>query len=151
MKKLALLLAAVALVVVTVALPAAAAKADKTVKADSPIKAKGKLKGGGKFKGKLKDAAITVDPATDTATVEGTLVGEATQDDGEVVPVQEPIEETVSLESTTCPILTLTIEGLFLDLLGLQLIITELDLTLQGETGDGKLLGNILCSLTDAA
>jgi hypothetical protein len=51
-------------------------------------------------------------------------------------------------QAQTCDILTLLIPGgIFLDLLGLQLIIAPIAILLQAVAGAGNLLGNLLCAI----
>ena len=51
-------------------------------------------------------------------------------------------------QAETCNILTLLIPGgIFLDLLGLQLIINPISILLRAVTGENNLLGNLLCAL----
>jgi hypothetical protein len=46
-----------------------------------------------------------------------------------------------------CTILDLTLGPLHLDLLGLVVDLNQVHLVITGETGDGKLLGNLLCGI----
>jgi hypothetical protein len=48
----------------------------------------------------------------------------------------------------SCDIQYLDLGPIHLDLLGLTLDLSELELDLNGQTGNGKLLGNLLCSVT---
>jgi len=54
---------------------------------------------------------------------------------------------TVQQEPGTCTILTLNIAPIFLDLLGLVIETSEINLVITAETGPGNLLGNLLCAL----
>jgi hypothetical protein len=154
MRKVMLLIAAISLLVFTVTSPVIADKggiAHNPQKLQLPkkMKAQGKLKGGGSFDGTLSDPELSV---TDegmflSGTLEGTL-----KKNGKTKPVKEEIvDEPISeIEQTegTCHILTLSVDNLFLDLLGLQVVISDLDLTVQGaETGP---LGSLLCDLVNA-
>jgi hypothetical protein len=49
--------------------------------------------------------------------------------------------------NNTCPILLLDFGGLFLDVLGLELTITEFEIIVEAVAGPGRLLGNLLCAL----
>jgi hypothetical protein len=49
--------------------------------------------------------------------------------------------------AATCEILNLVLGPLDLDLLGLQVNLSQVILTVTGETGAGQLLGNLLCGL----
>jgi hypothetical protein len=46
-----------------------------------------------------------------------------------------------------CTILTLVLGPLHLDLLGLVVDLSQINLTITGQTGPGQLLGNLLCGL----
>lgn len=50
----------------------------------------------------------------------------------------------------TCTILDLTLGPLHLDLLGLVVDLNQVHLTITGQTGNGQLLGNLLCGLANA-
>lgn len=49
--------------------------------------------------------------------------------------------------AATCNILNLTLGPLDLDLLGLRVQLDQVNLDITGETGEGKLLGNLLCAV----
>jgi hypothetical protein len=49
-----------------------------------------------------------------------------------------------------CTILDLTLGPLHLDLLGLVVDLNQVHLTITGQTGNGQLLGNLLCGLANA-
>jgi hypothetical protein len=51
-------------------------------------------------------------------------------------------------QQETCEILTLTLAPIYLNLLGLVVETTEINLVITGETGEGNLLGNLLCGIT---
>lgn len=48
-----------------------------------------------------------------------------------------------------CTILTLDLGPLDLELLGLRVQLSEIELDITGETGEGNLLGNLLCAVAD--
>jgi hypothetical protein len=50
----------------------------------------------------------------------------------------------------TCSILDLTLGPLHLNLLGLVVDLNQVHLTITGQTGNGQLLGNLLCGLANA-
>lgn len=52
--------------------------------------------------------------------------------------------------SGSCSILDLTLGPLHLDLLGLVVDLNQVHLTITGQTGNGQLLGNLLCGLANA-
>jgi hypothetical protein len=51
-------------------------------------------------------------------------------------------------QQATCPILTLSLAPITLDLLGLVVQTSAINLVITGETGAGNLLGNLLCAIT---
>lgn len=51
--------------------------------------------------------------------------------------------------AATCDILTLSLGPLDLDLLGLVIHLDPINLTIDAESGNGNLLGNLLCSVSD--
>jgi hypothetical protein len=55
---------------------------------------------------------------------------------------EEPPEEPAS-----CPILDLQLGPLDLDLLGLRVQLSQIDLDITAEPGPGNLLGNLLCAV----
>jgi hypothetical protein len=55
---------------------------------------------------------------------------------------EEPPEE-----QTGCPILDLQLGPLDLDLLGLRVQLSQIDLNITAEPGPGNLLGNLLCAV----
>ena len=50
--------------------------------------------------------------------------------------------------AATCPILHLDLGPLFLDVLGLQVDLSQVVLDIVAESGAGNLLGNLLCAVT---
>lgn len=46
-----------------------------------------------------------------------------------------------------CPILTLDVGAIFLDLLGLQITVSEIEIDIVAVAGPGNLLGNLLCAV----
>jgi hypothetical protein len=53
----------------------------------------------------------------------------------------------VNIAATTCSILHLDLGPLALNLLGLQVNLSEIVIDITGVTGPGNLLGNLLCSV----
>ena len=77
----------------------------------------------------------------------GTLTGELTNLlTREVQQVSQRITLPVSA-SGTCEILDLTLGPLDFDLLGLQVHLDQVHLTITAEQGPGNLLGNLLCAI----
>ena len=84
---------------------------------------------------------------TDLAFQDGQLV--ATLDiAGQTLSV--PLDVTIDFSTdATCPILNVEIpDGIHLDLLGLKVDTSGICLNISGETGEGNLLGNLLCGIT---
>ena len=65
-----------------------------------------------------------------------------------VVPAPVP---TVNIPAPECTILAVSVSDLRLNLLGLIILIPELQLTAGGVTGPDALLGNVLCNLAGGA
>jgi hypothetical protein len=85
----------------------------------------------------------------------GTLTGILTQASGATTAIVRnlTIPTTVSQQAAVvaqaaCPILHLDLAPLALDLLGLQLNLSQVVLDLGAEPGPGNLLGNLLCAVT---
>jgi hypothetical protein len=107
---------------------------------------------------------IAVEGVTDTGTFEGVLditgisrdgdqllvdgVLQGTHTAGEVVT--DVTQEFTDVEVDTdgrCPILFLDIGPIFLDLLGLEVDLSQIVLDITAVSGPGKLLGNLLCAI----
>jgi hypothetical protein len=65
-------------------------------------------------------------------------------------PVPAPIPDVSVPAQPECTILAVTVSDLRLNLLGLVILIPELQLTAGGVTGPDALLGNVLCNLAGA-
>ena len=68
-----------------------------------------------------------------------------------IVPAQVTMQQVVSpaqIEPTACGILHLDLGPLFLDLLGLQVDLSQVVLDIAAQPGPGNLLGNLLCAVT---
>ena len=104
---------------------------------------------GGTFEGVLDITQLEVVNGVLTAT--GTLIGTATQ--GSVVTeiTQEFTDIPLSLLSNgvgaACDILTLDLGPLHLDLLGLVVDLSAVELDITAVPGPGNLLGNLLCAV----
>jgi hypothetical protein len=78
------------------------------------------------------------------ATVE--VVGQVTG--GFTQTINETITQVVNNQlSRRCTILTLDLGPLFLDVLGLEIDLSEIELDITAVSGPGNLLGNLLCAL----
>lgn len=86
--------------------------------------------------------------------VAGDLTGTLTDALGNTIgsvtglPITLPVAGSAS--SGSCTILDLTLGPLHLDLLGLVVDLNQVHLTITGQTGNGQLLGNLLCGLANA-
>jgi hypothetical protein len=137
-----------ALLVVTIAAPAEAARRHRGI----PVT--GTLEDGGTFTGKILYRNLSVSPneAGDALVLSGKLRGVAKLADGTEKLVRAPFEtEILSLanggDASTCDILNLDLAPIHLDLLGLVIDLDEVHLDITGQRGAGKLLGNLLCGL----
>jgi hypothetical protein len=80
----------------------------------------------------------------------GRLVGTATNTAGEVLSIARLISIPVgdlTAENATCEILSLDLGPLNLDLLGLVIDLSDIQLDITAVPGAGNLLGNLLCSV----
>ena len=73
----------------------------------------------------------------------GTVIGSVTNQ-----PISVPV--TGAAATGSCSILDLTLGPLHLDLLGLVVDLNQVHLQITGQTGNGQLLGNLLCGLANA-
>jgi hypothetical protein len=64
------------------------------------------------------------------------------------LPITLPVGGAAA--SGTCSILDLTLGPLHLNVLGLVVDLNQVHLTITGQTGNGQLLGNLLCGLANA-
>jgi hypothetical protein len=85
----------------------------------------------------------------------GTLAGVLTQSSGVTTAVVRNLtipatvtQQAAVVAQAACPILHLDLAPLALDLLGLQLNLSQVVLDLGAEPGPGNLLGNLLCAVT---
>jgi hypothetical protein len=144
----ALFVGMLALLVVTIAAPAEAQRRHPGI----PVR--GTLSDGGSFAGKILYRGLSVSPnqAGDALVLRGVIRGVATLEDGTKKQIQERFStDIVSLtnggDAETCDILNLDLGPIHLDLLGLVVDLSEVHLDITGQTGQGKLLGNLLCAL----
>ncbi len=108
--------------------------------------------GGGTFTGTLTNLQFV--NTNGVLGVAGNLTGTLTDAAGNVigtvtgVPITLPVGGAAT--SGGCSILDLTLGPLHLDLLGLVVDLNQVHLTVTGQTGNGQLLGNLLCGLANA-
>ena len=112
----------------------------------------GTTAGGGTFTGSLTNVQFVNQGGV--LTLVGNLTGTLTSATGAVLgtvsnlPISLPV--TGAAPTGTCSILDLTLGPLHLDLLGLVVDLNQVHLTITGQTGNGQLLGNLLCGLANA-
>jgi hypothetical protein len=124
--------------------------------ATSPTATLGNLTGttatGGTFTGTLSNVQFVNQGGV--LTLVGNLTGTLTNAAGTVIGsvTNQAISTPVGGAAATgsCSILDLTLGPLHLDLLGLVVDLNQVHLTITGQTGNGQLLGNLLCGLANA-
>lgn len=80
----------------------------------------------------------------------GTLVGTLTNAAGQVTSVViNNVAVPVTAATGSCPILSLTLGPLHLDLLGLVIDLNQINLNITAVPGAGNLLGNLLCDVAN--
>jgi hypothetical protein len=144
------LMAAIGLLALALVVPSTVAAAPQRNALLSGVPVTGALSDGGTFVGNL-----TIDGITRTATgalqFAGNLTGIATPAGGSPTAIDQDF--TAVLGSLTgaatgkCEILHLDLGPLFLDLLGLQVDLSEIVLNIDAVPGAGNLLGNLLCAV----
>jgi hypothetical protein len=84
----------------------------------------------------------------------GNLTGQVTNAAGDVLATIQNLALSLPVlggaATGGCTILDLTLGPLHLDLLGLVVDLNQVHLTITGQTGNGQLLGNLLCGLANA-
>lgn len=139
-----------ALGVLTVSPVASAAPAPVT--APGSLDMSGTVAGGGTFAGTLTNLHfVNVNGVLGLAgSLTGTLTDALGNTIGSVtnVPITLPVGGGAA--TGACTILDLTLGPLHLDLLGLVVDLNQVHLTITGQTGNGQLLGNLLCGLANA-
>jgi hypothetical protein len=107
----------------------------------------GTLPTGGGFTGLVDITSFTVQNGALAAA--GTLTGTLQDAAGNVIGTVTGVPVTIPVTSLTasCPILTLTLGPLHLNLLGLVVDLNQVVLNITAESGPGNLLGNLLCAV----
>ncbi|HET9184409.1 MAG TPA: hypothetical protein VFP59_19990 [Candidatus Angelobacter sp.] len=83
-------------------------------------------------------------------TAVGTLVGTVTNAAGQVQNIViNGVTAPVTAATAACPILSLTLGPLHLDLLGLVIDLNQVNLNITAQPGPGNLLGNLLCDVAN--
>jgi hypothetical protein len=102
----------------------------------------------GSFTGQLTN--VTATTVGGVVTLTGSITGTATDAAGIVTPISDTFTTTLQGLSANgaCSILTLDLGPLNLDLLGLVVDLSAIDLDITAQRGPGNLLGNLLCAVT---
>ena len=107
----------------------------------------GELEDGGTFEGTVSD--LDAGKKKGDVVVSGVLEGTATTADGETRQVSQDFSTPATLQQgDACDILFLDLGPIFLDLLGLTVDLSPIQLDVNAVPGAGNLLGNLLCALT---
>ncbi len=119
----------------------------------------GTLSDGGSFDGTMNITKLDVTNGGDSLTVGGVLKGTATTADGTTRRVTQQFSITGALQDILgvitpdsqqeCPILTLDLGPINLDVLGLQVDLSRVELDITAVAGQGNLLGNLLCAVAN--
>ncbi|CAN5870783.1 hypothetical protein BH23ACT11_BH23ACT11_11980 [soil metagenome] len=155
MRRLALVLATL-FALASVFVVNGTAQAKKPVKSGVEVPVTGTLSDGGSFTGVIVNPVVSAEKGGDFS-LSGTLEGTAATADGvteqvgqefttSLVPSAAPSAAAAGNQS--CPILSLDVGAIFLDLLGLQVDLSPINLDVTAVPGAGNLLGNLLCAVT---
>lgn len=147
MRSVALLLG-VLFVTMTVFLTAGSAQAAKPGSGTGSLPVSGTLSDGGTFEGTVSNLSASVNDAGDLV-VSGVLNGTATDAAGNVTQITDQAFTTTATlqQGGSCQILFLDLGPIFLDLLGLQVDLSQITLDVTAVPGSGNLLGNLLCAV----
>jgi hypothetical protein len=149
---LAAAVAALAVMLIGGAGPAAAQSS--TTPLTKTVKMAGTAKNGKKFKGTYTIQRFTHRGSKLYAvgTLKGKLKGRTVTKKNVRIPaaLARPGAQAAQIPPTpnACQILNLTLQPIDLNLLGLRLRTSRIDLRLEGVPGAGNLLGNLLCGIT---
>jgi hypothetical protein len=115
---------------------------------------------GATFDGVIDITDVATSAAGDALTFSGTIVGDVLDADGNLL---RSIDDTFSFDAVPtqngdgnggngqgngrCQILFLDLGPLFLDVLGLQVDLSQIELDITAVRGPGNLLGNLLCAV----
>lgn len=79
----------------------------------------------------------------------GTFSGTVTNAAGQVQNIVTNVAIPITQATGACPILSLTLGPLHLDLLGLVIDLNQVNLNITAQPGSGNLLGNLLCAVAN--
>jgi hypothetical protein len=118
----------------------------KNIDVSGPLSAAG-TPTGGTFDGKLTVTAFQV--VDDQLQAVGTVTGRILDSTGKQVATLTdlPVSLPVTIPSASCDILTLNLGAIHLDLLGLVVDTSVINVDITAQPGAGNLLGNLLCSV----
>jgi hypothetical protein len=107
----------------------------------------GTITGGGTLAGTLN---VTGFERRGTGLVAvGTITGTLTEAGGAVRQLTgQAVSMPLTIPNATCDILNLQLGATQLDLLGLQVSLSQVNLDITAQPGSGKLLGNLLCQIS---
>jgi len=92
----------------------------------------------------ITDISVVDGVLTATGTITGTV---ATVGGGVLELVDAPFSAPVTIADATCEILTLNVGAIHLDLLGLVVDTSPIDVLITAVSAPGNLLGNLLCAV----
>lgn len=146
MKRLALATSILFIAVLATAAPALAqGNSSKNANAITvPVTGAG---GGSTFAGTFQLQQFAVSQGQVVAN--GLISGIVTGANGTTTSVVQSVSIPVQASGSTCQILHLDLGPLSLNLLGLQVNLSEIVLDITAQSGAGNLLGNLLCSVTN--
>ena len=108
----------------------------------------GTLPAGGTFSGTVSNLDASANRAGDLV-VSGLLTGTATDAAGDVTQITQDFTSVAAAQpGNACDILFLDLGPIFLDVLGLQVDLSQIVLDINAVPGAGNLLGNLLCAIT---
>lgn len=102
---------------------------------------------GGTFAGTLKFEQFAVNQGQVVAN--GLLSGIFTAANGTTTSIVQTVSLPVQIADPTCQILHLDLGPLSLNILGLQVNLSEVVLDITAQSGPGNLLGNLLCGVAN--
>jgi len=145
MKRMAI---AATLALVTLLAPASAAPAAAAPASGLQLPVVGNVVGGGTFTGTFNLTRFATSNGALVAV--GTLTGTVTNATGQAAgTILQTVTLPAAVTTATCEILHLDLGPLSLNLLGLQVNLSEVVLDISAQAGAGNLLGNLLCSVAN--
>lgn len=146
MRKVALILASV-FALASMLMVTGTAQAKKPGSGTGSLPVAGTLSDGGTFEGTVSDLSTSVSDSGELL-ISGTLTGTATDVAGNTTDVVQDFTTSLTAsQGGSCDILTLDIGAIFLDVLGLQVDLSPINLDVTAVPGSGNLLGNLLCAV----